>query len=89
MSKTPEVLKTQPAVEGAPGAGGWTPEKKTPLWAAVMVGTLMASGPAIGMAISEWNTKVGLAVGVVLMSLATSLGAYFGIRSAGTRTPQP
>lgn len=68
-----------------PGAGGWVPSKKTPLWAAVLIGTIFSSAPAIGLAIPD--QKIGAAVACSLLGLAGSLATYFGMRSAGPRQP--
>lgn len=80
-----ELLKTRNSAPDVPGAGGWVPGRNTPMWAAIVIGTLFASGPAIGAAVSEWNVKAGIAVGSVLLGIAGSLATYFGTRSAGPR----
>lgn len=83
MADPKEILKTQPLAEGA-GAGGWVPAKKTPVWAAVFIGTVFASAPAILVAFPD---KYGALASAVLMGAAGSLATYFGMRSAGPRQP--
>lgn len=78
-----ELLPQQPTAAGA-GAGGWTPSKGTPVWAACVIGTIFASAPAIVLAIPD--AKIGAAVSAVLMGIAGSLSTYFGMRSAGPRS---
>jgi fructose-specific phosphotransferase system IIC component len=67
----------------APSPNKWVPKKKTPLWAALFVGTVFASAPAIAVAIPD--PKIGAAVVAVLVGIAGTLATYFGIKSAGTR----
>lgn len=60
----------------------WVPSKKTPLWAALVVGIGGSSVPALIIAVpAPWNAVVASAIGGLTLSLAT----YFGMKSAGTR----
>lgn len=77
-----ELLKTQPAAEGA-GAGGWVPSKNTPIWAALIVGISTSVTPVLMMPEPKWNVILAS----VMLGAATSLGTYFGMRSAGPRQP--
>lgn len=78
-----ELLKTQPLVPETPGAGGWTPGKNTPIWAALLVGISTSVTPVLMMPEPKWNVILAS----VLLGAATSIGTYFGIRSAGPRQP--
>lgn len=84
MTPTPpdpaEVLKTQPAATGA-GAGGWVPNKRTPIWAALLVGISSGTTPVLMVPEPKWNVIAAS----VLIAAATAVGTYFGMRSAGPR----
>lgn len=67
-----------------PGHGGWVPKKRTPLWAALFVGIVGSSAPALMIALpSPWNAVVGSS----LLGAAATLATYFGMKSAGPRQP--
>lgn len=77
----PELLKTQSLAEDGPGAGGWVPGKLTPIFIAVFVGISTSLTPVLLMPEPKWNVILAACLG----GAATSLGTYFGIRSAGPR----
>lgn len=75
------LLPVQP--KSHPGAGGWTPKKATPIFVAVFLGVTGAMVPVLMVPEPRWNVVLASALG----GAATALGAYFGMRSAGSRQP--
>jgi hypothetical protein len=71
-----------PQTGNGPGAGGWVPNKKTPIWAALVVGISTAVTPVLMMPEPKWNV---IAASVIL-GASTALATYFGMRSAGPRS---
>lgn len=76
-----EILKTKPVAPEVPGAGGWVPDKKTPLWAALFVGISTSAVPALLDPNFSWRTIVAS----VIAGGASGIGTYFSMRSAGPR----
>lgn len=79
-----QLLAVQPSTPETPGAGGWVPKPTTVIAVAVFVGMATASMPAL-MA-PEFNVRYALASAIG--GAASALATYFGMRSAGPRTPQ-
>lgn len=76
---TAQYVKTKLAEMGMRPAH--VPQRREPLWAALFVGVVTASGPLLMLDNPRWNVVLGAA----LMGAASSLGTYFGIRSAGVQ----
>jgi hypothetical protein len=57
------------------------PQRREPLWVAIFVGIVTASGPLLMLENPRWNVVLAAA----LMGAGSSLGTYFGIRSAGVQ----
>lgn len=65
----------------APGAGGWVPAPWAPLVAALAIGVLGSVGPVLLMP----GLTAAAVLAAVFSGVASGLGAYFGIKSAGPR----
>jgi hypothetical protein len=66
----------------SPGAGGWVPSPKTPLWVSIVVGSMAATAPVLVGLFPPW----GLISAVVLAGGSAGLASYFGMLSAGPRS---
>lgn len=59
----------------------WQPKKRQPLWAAILVALSSSTVPVLMMQNPAWNVIAAS----VLLGVATGVGTFFGMKSAGSR----
>lgn len=59
----------------------WIPNNRTPFWVAVFVGAVSASGPLLMLE----TVSLRVVIASALMGAASSMAAFFGMRSAGVQ----